>query len=78
VPTPELRQRMARVSPPSPAPDHGGLETDEADAGRELVWTRPQQLIPWPGADGYWVLVPVVGEAACVTVAKAGKEANVS
>ena len=24
-----------------------------------------QRFIPWPEADGYWTLVPVLGEAAC-------------
>src|SRR5574342_274250 len=31
---------MARLSPPTPASDNGWLEADEADAGRELVWSR--------------------------------------
>jgi hypothetical protein len=23
-----------------------------------------QEFVPWPDADGYWMLVPVVGEVA--------------
>jgi len=55
---------MARVPSPTPASSYGGLETNEADARRELVWARPAGH---PVACGGWLLDAGAGDLQLLT-----------